>query len=478
MATIVSRKRGDGTTAHMARIIIKRKGKVIFRENRTFDRKQAAYAWADARETELNTPGGLDRALTGHVMLRDVIDKYVDTSRKEIGRTKAQVLKAIKAYPLADMECGEIGSTEIVSFATELGKDRKPQTVANYLSHLAAVFSIAQPAWGYPLDRHAVLDAMRVTKRLGITGKSAKRSRRPTLAELDQLLTYFHDRKQRAPQAMPMHVVIAFALFSTKRQEEITRIQWVDLDEQHKRVLVRDMKNPGEKIGNDVWCDLPDPALAIIQAMPRRKPEIFPYSTDAITANFTRACKLLGIEDLHFHDLRHEGISRLFELGLSIPHVAAVSGHRSWVSLKRYTHIRQSGDKYEGWKWLSVLARNDRACSHAVDSSDPDHLVVLKALDLATGQDELLPQPLEDDPNRLTRDQIRVMLQQAWQGADRPDRTTGKSLPKNSVQYKRATEAVHCNRDPILDTSLDDFDFLFSDTSKEGLDPFAGGSCD
>jgi integrase len=77
---------------------------------------------------------------------------------------------------------------------------------------------------------------------------------------------------------------------------------------------------------------------------------IFPYNTDAISAAFTRACKLLGIEDLRFHDLRHDGISRLFEMGWNIPQVAVVSGHRSWQSLKRYTHIRQRGDKYADWK--------------------------------------------------------------------------------------------------------------------------------
>ena len=93
--------------------------------------------------------------------------------------------------------------------------------------------------------------------------------------------------------------------------------------------------------------------------MPKRKSEIFPYSPDAITANFTRACKLLGIEDLHFHDLRHDGISRLFEMGWNIPHVAAVSGHRSWVTLKRYTHIRETGDKYATWAGLQLASGND-----------------------------------------------------------------------------------------------------------------------
>ena len=117
-------------------------------------------------------------------------------------------------------------------------------------------------------------------------------------------------------------------------------------------MLVRDMKHPGEKIGNDTWVDLPEEAIQVIESMPKTKPEIFPYSPDAITANFTRACRLLGIEDLRFHDLRYEGISRLFEMGRNIPQVAAVSGHRSSISLKRYTHIREAGDGFSDWDGL------------------------------------------------------------------------------------------------------------------------------
>ncbi len=119
--------------------------------------------------------------------------------------------------------------------------------------------------------------------------------------------------------------------------------------------MVRDMKNPGQKRGNDVLCDLPPEALQIIRAMPKTDDRIFPFGADAISAAFTRACTLLGIEDLHFHDLRHDGISRLFEMDYTIPRAAAVSGHRSWTSLKRYTHLEHVGDKYVGWKWLPVV---------------------------------------------------------------------------------------------------------------------------
>lgn len=158
---------------------------------------------------------------------------------------------------------------------------------------------------------------------------------------------------------MPMQKIVAFALFSTRRQKEVTLLRWEDMD--GDRILVRDMKHPGDKKGNDVYCELPTEALAIVRSMPRTAPQLFPYSADAISAAFTRACQFLGIKDLRFHDLRHEGISRLFEMGRTIPQAAAVSGHRSWTSLKRYTHIRQAGDKYKNWKWLPIVTTKEIA---------------------------------------------------------------------------------------------------------------------
>ena len=47
-----------------------------------------------------------------------------------------------------------------------------------------------------------------------------------------------------------------------------------------------------------------------------------------------------SIDVLHFHDLRHEGISRLFEKGLTTEEVMQMSGHRTYAMLARYTHLR------------------------------------------------------------------------------------------------------------------------------------------
>lgn len=356
MADITVRKRQNGGNAYLARIRIKDGGKVIYKESKTLETHKRAEQWIRERKVELARPGALDKSKNDHVTLGEVIDRYTRESRKEIGRTKEQVLETISAMPIAGKPCAEIKASDITALASDLAAGgRKPATVSNYLSHLAAIFAVARPAWNIPLDQQAMEDARVVTKRLGVIGKSQERDRRPTLAELDKLMTYFAQRHARRPSSIPMVKIIAYAIFSTRRQEEIVTLRWSDFEPQHERIKIRDMKDPDSKEGNDVWCDLTPEAVKIMQSMAQLAPQVFPYTTDAISAAFTRACKMLMIEDLHFHDLRHDGISRLFEIGWrngSIPHVALVSGHRSWKSLQRYTHVRQTGDKYEGWKWM------------------------------------------------------------------------------------------------------------------------------
>ena len=203
------------------------------------------------RETELAIP---ERWSDGLIRpSRKSSDRYIAEFKRQIGRTKVQVLATIKTYDIADLCVHKITSTDIVAFARALPVS--PQTVQNYLSHLAAVFAIARPAWGYPLDQQAIKDAFAVAKRLGVTAKGRSRDRRPTLGELDQLMEHFGEVKAKRPRSAPMQKIIAFAIFSTRRQEEITRIAWPDYD--RTRVLVRDMKHPGDKAGNDTWCDLP-----------------------------------------------------------------------------------------------------------------------------------------------------------------------------------------------------------------------------
>jgi integrase len=365
VGTIIERKRAKGVR-YTAQIRIKRDGRVVHSEAETFNKRDAARSWIEKREKVLARPGALEDAIRSPKgdtrTLGDAIDKYIETSVKAIGKTKAQVLRGIKNYDIADMSCGAIGSEAIVAFANELlkevlpnGRTRTPQTVGNWISHLSAVFAIARPAWKFPLDYQAMQDAQAVMKRLGMISKSKERDRRPTLGELDLLMDHFTRRSIRRPTSSPMARIIAYAIYSTRRQDEICRQTWADLDAEGLRIWVRDMKNPGDKVGNDILCELTPEALRIIEVMPKISDRIFPYTADAISAAFTRACQLLDIEDLHFHDLRHEGISRLFEMGRTPPQAASVSGHRGWSSLQRYTHLRQTGDRFADWKWLPMV---------------------------------------------------------------------------------------------------------------------------
>jgi len=230
MGTIVARKRKDGSIGYTAQILRKKSGIIVFRQAETFDRRAFASAWIKRRETELSEPGAIDRAKVPETSLAKAIDRYIATSRKAIGKTKAQVLASIKEYDIASMDCGAVRSDHIVEFASALlAGGRQPSTVGNYISHLSAIFAIARPAWGYGLDQHQMADAQAVLQRMGIIGKSKSRNRRPTLPELDLLMQHFVDRSKRDRKAALMHRVIPFAIFSTRRQEEITRQEMSDV---------------------------------------------------------------------------------------------------------------------------------------------------------------------------------------------------------------------------------------------------------
>lgn len=363
MATIRARKRTDGSTSYTAQIRLIREGAQVYQESQTFARKQAAQAWVRKREAELDQPGAIERANRVGATVKEMIERYILEMEKAraLGKTKLATLKAISESYLGQVNDEDLNCQILVEYAVwRMGPEGGgvlPQTAGNDLAHLGAVLSIARPAWGYQVDPHAMGDARKVLRKLGYNMRSRERDRRPTLDELDKLLTHFQGILAYRPSSINMLKMAAFALFSTRRQEEITRIKWSDLDEEGSRVLVRDMKNPGQKIGNDVWCHLPPEAMDILKTMPRAVEEIFPYNAESISASWTRACKFLGIDDLHFHDLRHEGVSRLFEMDWDIPRVASVSGHRDWNSMRRYTHLRGRGDVYAGWKWLEIVLK-------------------------------------------------------------------------------------------------------------------------
>lgn len=351
MGTITQRTTKSGVV-YTAQIRLKRAGKVVHSESKTFERKAIAQKWMTSREADLQRPGALNAG--PDPSLSTVITKYLNESAGPMGKTKRRTLEAVAAAEIGQLKCSAVTSVALVNWANTLQKCG-PATRLTYVAHLSPVFRIAQAAWGYPLAKQQIEDAKVVLKKLGITAKSNERTRRPTMTELDDILEYFRAVEVRQPGGVPMVALIVFSIFSSRRQGETCRILWDDVDA--GRVLVRQMKDPEKKVTNDVYCDLTPEAQQIIEAQTRVDDRVFPYNAPSVSTIFSRACKLIGIADLTFHDFRHEATSRLFEMGWTIPHVAAVTGHVTWQSLQRYSHVRQTGDKYKGWKWLEFVTR-------------------------------------------------------------------------------------------------------------------------
>jgi hypothetical protein len=77
-----------------------------------------------------------------------------------------------------------------------------------------------------------------------------------------------------------------------------------------------------------------------------------------------RGCLLLAlkckrwIEDLHFHDLRHEAVSRLFELGLTVPEVALISGRREPTDVVPVHPFKGGGRRSEDQSFIEQTELN------------------------------------------------------------------------------------------------------------------------
>ena len=179
-----------------------------------------------------------------------------------------------------------------------------------------------------------VAKARPLLNHLKMIGGGGRRERRPTDDELDRIIKHLEQGRGRLYAD-----IVRFAVATCMRQGEIAELLWADVDADKRLALVRTRKDPRKKEGNDQYVPLLGDAWDILQAQPKGE-RVFPVYKQTVSKYFTEACRELSIPDLHFHDLRHHGISLLFEQGYRIEQVALVSGHRSWQHLKRYANLR------------------------------------------------------------------------------------------------------------------------------------------
>jgi integrase len=346
--TIKARKRADGSTGYTAVIRLKREGKIIHQEAKTFSRRAPAVEWRNRRKVELENPGALLKATQGATSLDSLIEWYIDEFEKvsKWQRSKGQHLRLLRTFPIAQADALALTGPALVDHVRQRrAKGTGPSTVANDLVWIGVVLRAAKSVKGLAVNPAVVDEARDACRALRLIGKSRQRDRTPTYDELKALDEYFARQDNRSD--IPMRIIMWFAVYTARREAEITRLMRADNEEDRRTGIVRDAKHPTAKEGNHRMFRYTLEGWAIASGQPESEDgRLFPYDPKSISARFTRACKVLGIDDLKFHDLRHEATTRLFEAGLTIPEVAAHTLHESWSVLKRYTHLVKRGKVY------------------------------------------------------------------------------------------------------------------------------------
>lgn len=217
------------------------------------------------------------------------------------------------------------------------GETIGPATVKHELMLLSHLFNVAGSEWGIEnLDN----PVSKVRKPVTPPG----RTRRLRAYEEKKLMRAL--RSHPNPYLMPL---VSLALETGARQGELLGLQW-----EHISFRKRVAHLPTTKNGDSRDIPLTRAAVEILKGMdPKEEGRIFDYSPTGIKSSWKSLTSRLKIKDFHFHDLRHEAISRFFEKGLDAIEVSTISGHKSMQMLKRYTHL-------SAYKLVAKLDRLDK----------------------------------------------------------------------------------------------------------------------
>lgn len=302
-----------------------------------FPTKTLAQRWVAETENGMNSNLYSDTRSLSKITLSEIIHRYRDElSHVEFGRNKQSVLTSLDKA-LGHHTLDELTDDRLTRYVKQRHRDGAGGvTISIDLTYLGGIFKTARQIWKMPITSEAITTARAYMSHVKISTRSNERTRRPTADELTRLCDYFDSRAS----SIPMRDIINFAIATAMRLDEIMRLRWDDMNQTDKTIVIRNRKHPNQKQGNDQEVPLLGDSFGIALKQPRQGPCIFPYNGGTISSIFPRACRVLGIEGLRFHDLRHEGVSRLFEYGFRIEQVSIVSGHRDWKMLKRYTQLR------------------------------------------------------------------------------------------------------------------------------------------
>ncbi len=206
--------------------------------------------------------------------------------------------------------------TDIANYVEDLELRLKPSSIHKRVNRIKQIYE-------YAIDKKKMKiknPAIDIAKPEALNDE---RDRRPSFDELKAIYKY---------GSSELWACVKIAIYTCMRKAE-----WINRDysfEKKKNGTLLVLKHhKTDKYVGTRKLPINDRALKLMM-----RNDIPSY--EALKSQWQRLMKKLNIHDLRFHDMRHEGISRLFEKGWSIHEVALVSGHKDWKMLKRYTNLR------------------------------------------------------------------------------------------------------------------------------------------
>ncbi len=292
---------------------------------RSFHTKRAAIKWVISVEEQLEA-GTFGTLRPTHITLGELLERYSCevTPTKRGTTTELRRLQRLIRDPVGSLKVSQLTSQAMAGFRDRRLLDGR-RTCHYDLILIRHCLKIAMNEWGLMLSSNPV-------DRVKMPPSSPARNRRLEDGEFERL-------EDAAKQTKNPHIwpIIVFAIETGMRRGEILGLRWehVDLD---RRIAFL----PLTKNGSSREVPLSTKAVQVLAKQRQRNdtPSPFPVAPNGFRLAWERLRRGAGLSDLRFHDLRHEAISRFFELGLNIPEVAVISGHKDPRMLFRYTHLR------------------------------------------------------------------------------------------------------------------------------------------
>ena len=295
-------------------------------QSKTFETRAAAERWARAIEVEMDNGAFVSRAEAESTTLKELLERYLVevTPRKKGAAPESNRLRLFMRHSLAQRVVAGVRGVDIARWRDERLRTVKPATVKRDLVLIGHVFEVARKEWGIYVQ-NPVRD-------IKLPAGDRPRDRRLQAGEERRLLNAC--RKARNRNLLPM---VQLALETAMRQGELIRLRWEHIDLQRQVAYLPDTEN-----GETRSVPLSSIAIGVFRTVPRSlSGQVFPgLTTEAVKRAYIRAVRRAEIEDLRFHDLRHEATTRLFEKGLNIMEVATITGHKDLRMLRRYTHLK------------------------------------------------------------------------------------------------------------------------------------------